>query len=88
MVIKLSFIASLLISSSVTGSSLMVLAIMFLISQSVRKATIIVSSKSSPYFGTNLDSLSAWLICFDGRYSILKLQISKIVPHLSSLLAV
>ena len=61
------------ISSSVTGSSLMVLAIMFLISQSVRKTAIIVSSKGSLYFGTNLDSPSAWLISFDGRYSILKL---------------
>ena len=72
LVIKSSFIASLFISSSATGSSLMVLAIMFLISQSVRKAAIIVSSKGSLYFGTNLDSLSAWLIRFDGRYSILK----------------
>ena len=73
LVIKSSFIASLFISSSGTGSSLMVLAIMFLISQFVRKAAIIVSSKGSLYFGTNLDSPSAWLICFDGRYSILKL---------------
>ena len=73
LVIKSSFIASLFISSSVTGSSLMVLAVMFLISQSVRKAAINVSSKGSLYFGTNLDSPSAWLICFDGRYSILKL---------------
>ena len=73
LVIRSSFIASLFISSSVTGSSLMVLAIMFLISQSVRKAAIIVSSKGSLYFGTNLDSPSAWLICFDERYSILKL---------------
>ena len=59
--------------SSVTGSSLMVLAIMLLISQSVRKAAITVSSKGSLYFDTNLGSPSAWLICFDGRYSILKL---------------
>ena len=73
LVIKSSFIASLFISSSVTGNSLMVLAIMFLISQSVRKAAIIVSSKGSLYFGTNLDSPSSWLFCFDGRYSILKL---------------
>ena len=69
LVIKSSFIASLFISSSVTGSSLMVLAIMFLISQSVCEAAIIVSSKGSLY----LDSPSAWLIYFDGRYSILKL---------------
>ena len=62
LVIKSSFIASLFISSSVTGSSLMVLAIMFLISQSVRKTAIIVSSKGSLYFGTNLNSPSAWLI--------------------------
>ena len=73
LVIKSSFIFSLFNSSSVTGSSLMVLAIMFLISHSVRKAAIIVSSKGSLYFGTNLDSPSAWLICFDVRYSILKL---------------
>ena len=73
LVIKSSFIASLFISSSVTGRSLMVLAIMLLISQSFRKAAIIVSSKGSLYFGTNFDSPSAWLICFDGRYSILKL---------------
>ena len=73
LVIKSSFMASIFISSSVTGSYLMVLAIMFLISQSVRKAAIIVSSKGSLYFGTNLDCPSAWLICFDGRYSILKL---------------
>ena len=73
LVIKSLFIASLFISRSVTGSSLMVLAIMFLISQSVRKAAIIVSSEGSLYFGTNLDSPSAWLMCFDGRYSILKL---------------
>ena len=72
-IIKSPFIASLFISSSVTGSSLMVLAIMFLISQSVRKVVIIVSSKGSLYFGINLDSPSAGLICFDGRYSILKL---------------
>ena len=71
--LKSSFIASLFISSSATGSSLMVLAIIFLISQSVRKAAIIVSSKGSLYFGTKLDSPSAWLICFDGSYSILKL---------------
>ena len=51
----------------------MVLAIMFLISQSVRKAAIIESSKGSLYFGTNFDSPSAGLICFYGRYSILKL---------------
>ena len=51
----------------------MVLAIMLLITQSVRKADIIVSSKGSLYFGTNLDSPSASLICFDGRHSILKL---------------
>ena len=57
LVIKSSFIASLFISSSVTGSSLMVLAIMFLISQSVRKAAIIVSSKGSLYFGANLDPI-------------------------------
>ena len=73
LVIKLSFIALLFISSSVTCSSLMVLAIKFLISLSVHNAAIIVSSKGSLYFGTNLDSPSAWLICFDGRYSILKL---------------
>ena len=73
LVLKSSFIASLFISSSVSGSSLMVLAIMFLISQSVHNAAIIVSSKGSLYFGTNLDSPSAWLICVDGRYSILKL---------------
>ena len=72
LVIKSSFIASL-ISSSVKGSSLMVSAIMFLISQSVRKAATILSSKGSLYFGTNRDSSSAWLICFDGRYSMLKL---------------
>ena len=88
LVIKSSFIASIFISSSITGSSLIVLAIMFLISQSVHKAAIIVCSKGSLYFGTNLDSPSVWLICFDGRYSILKLQFSKIVPYLSSLLAV
>ena len=88
LVINSSFIASLFISSIVTGSSLMVLAIMFLISQSVSKAAIIVSLKGSLYFGTNLDSPSAWLICLDGRYSILKLLFNKIVPHLSSLLAV
>ena len=88
LVIKSSFIASLFIPSSVTGSSLMVLAIMFLISQSVRKAAIIVSSKGSLYFSTNLDSPSAWLICFDGSYLILKLLFSKIVPNLRSLLAV
>ena len=88
MVIKSSFIVSLFISSSMTGSSLVVFAIMFLISQSVRKAAIIVYSWVSLYFGTNLDSSSTWLICFDERYSILKLQFSKIVPHLSSLLAV
>ena len=51
----------------------MVLAIMFLISQSVRKDAIIGSSKGSLYFGTNLDSPFAWLIYFEGRYSILKL---------------
>ena len=73
LVIKSSFIASLFISSSVTGSSLMVLAIMFLISQSVCKVAIIVSSKGSLYFATNLDSPSEWLIYFDRRYSILKL---------------
>ena len=67
---KSSFIASLFISSSVTGTSLVVLGIMFLISHSVLKA---VSSKGSLLFGTNLDSPSAWLICFDGKYSILKL---------------
>ena len=43
----------------------MVLAIMFLISKSVRKAAIIVSSKGSLYFGTNHDSPSEWLIYFD-----------------------
>ena len=64
LVIKSSFIASLFISSSVTGSSLMVSAIMFLISQSVSKAAIIVSSKGSLYLGTNLDSPSSWLILF------------------------
>ena len=73
LVIKSSFIASLFISSSVTGSSLMMLAIILLISQSVHKAAIIVSSKGSLYLGTNLGSPSVWLICFDGRYSILKL---------------
>ena len=88
LVIKSSFIASLFISSSVTGSFLMMLAIMFFISQSFRKAAIIVSSKGSLYFGTNLDSPSAWLISFDGRYSILKLYFCKILPHLTSLLAV
>ena len=72
LVIK-SFISLLFISSSVTGNSLMVLAIIFLISQSVRKDAIIVSPKGLRYFGTNLDSPSAWLICFDRRYSILKL---------------
>ena len=87
LVIKSSFIDSIFISSSVTDSSLTVVALMFLISQSVRKTAIIVSSKGSLYFGTNLDSPSAWLICFDGRYSILKLSFSKIVAHLSSLLA-
>ena len=51
----------------------MVLAIMFLISQSVSRAAIIVSSKGSLYFGTNFDSPSALLICLNGRYSILKL---------------
>ena len=66
-----SFIDSIFILSSITGSSLMVFAIMFLISQSVRKAAILVSSKGSPDFGTNLDRSPAWLICFDGRYSIL-----------------
>ena len=70
LVIKSSFIASLFISSSVTGSSLMVLAIMFLISQSVCKTAIIVSSKGSLCFDTNLDNPSTWLICFDGSYSI------------------
>ena len=50
----------------------MVLAIMFLISQSA-KAAIIVSSKGSLYFRTNLDNPSTWLIYFDGSYSILKL---------------
>ena len=70
LVIKSSFIASLFISSSVTGSSLMVLAIMFLISQSVCKTAIIVSSKGSLCFDTNLDNSSAGLICFDGSYSI------------------
>ena len=54
LVIKSSFIDSIFISSSITGSSLMVLAIMFLISQSVRKAAIIVTSKGSLYFSTNL----------------------------------
>ena len=48
----------------------MVLAIMFLISQSLRKAAIIVSSKGSLYFGTNLDSPSVvanlfWREVFD-----------------------
>ena len=64
LVIKLSFIASHFISRSVTGSSLMVLAIMFLISQSLRKAAINLSSKGSLYFGTNLDSLPAWYNLF------------------------
>ena len=41
LVIKSSFIDSLFISSSVTGSSLMVLALMFLISQSVRKLLLL-----------------------------------------------
>ena len=82
LVIKSLFIASLFISSSVTGNSLMVLAIMFLISQSVRKVAIIVSSKGSLYFGTNLDSPSAWLICFDGRYSILNCSSVKSFPIL------
>ena len=57
--IKSLFIASLFISSSITGNSLMVLSIMFLISQSVHKAAIIVNSKGSLYFGTNLGSPSA-----------------------------
>ena len=75
LIIKSLFIASF-ISSSVTGSSFFMFFIsfiMFLISQSIRKAAIIVSSRGLLYFGTNLDSPSAWLIYFNRRYSILKL---------------
>ena len=60
-------------SAKVTGSSLTVFAIMFLISQSVLRAAIIVSSKTSVFLGMSRDKLSAWPIFLDVRNSILKL---------------
>ena len=64
---------SIFMSAKVTGSSLTVFAIMFLISQFVLRLAIMESSKTSVFLGISRDKLSVWQIFLDVRNLILKL---------------